>query len=194
MLTDDLLGLVTPDYLPAVFESRDKAEAAVAELMALGLPEADLGIAISNLAPGWYRLLDEEERDEAFGMVRGVEIGLPAGAIAGVALAAFAIPGVGTVLGGGGLALAGAGAFWGTFWGAWVGLMRKTHWTDNEERWTEVPMDAGDVLVLTRPGHHFDQVQHILTRHGALFFLDPQQPDHPIGMRAATSPSAVTAE
>lgn len=184
MITEELLELVTPDVLPAVFPSREQAEAAVAEIRALGLPEEDLGIAIADLEPGWYLLLDDEERSEAFGMVRGVEIGLPAGAIAGVALAAFAIPGVGTVLGGGGLALAGAGAFWGTFWGAWAGLMSKAHWNEDEERWTNVPMEAGDVLVISRPGHHYDQVRRILTRHGALFFLAPQQPEHPIGMRA----------
>jgi hypothetical protein len=187
MLPEDILDLVTPPILPAVFESRAQAEAAIADLKAHGLDEDQLGIAMLDIEPGDYRLLDEEERNELFGLIRGAEVGAPVGALAGIALAAFAIPGIGTVISGGGLAVAGVSAYWGALCGAWAGLLRKTHYNADEERWVEIPMQSDDVLVVIKPDHHYEEIHRILLANGARYFLDPKQPEHPIGLQPAGS-------
>lgn len=178
-----MLKMLTPTTLPAVFESREYAEAAVKELTELGLGEDEIGIVIPNLESGWYRLLDEEERNEFQGLVHGVEFGAPAGAIAGIALMAFAIPGAGTLAAGGLLAGAGVGAYWGVLIGAWAGLTKKVHWNQAEDRWIDVPINTKDVVVVVHPGHHYDEVHRIMAKYGARYFLDPDQPEHPIGFQ-----------
>lgn len=178
-----MLELATPIALPAVFETREQAEAVIEDLKALGLTEEEIGVVILELEPGRYRLLDEEEHDELLGLMQGVKVGVPAGVIAGIALGAFAIPGIGTLVGSGGLAMAAAGAWWGAICGAWAGLTRKVHWNEDEEVWVEMPVESGDVVVITKPGHHYDKVHHILEQHGARYFLDPSQPEHPLGFQ-----------
>jgi hypothetical protein len=100
----------------------------VLALQALGLGQAEIDLADLDLEPDWYRLLDEEERDQRAGLLHGIEVGIPAGALVGIGLMAFAIPGVGTVAVSTAADGAAVGAFWGSFLGAWAGLMRRSHW------------------------------------------------------------------
>lgn len=105
---------------------------------------------------------------------------VPAGALAGIALVAFAIPGVGTITASSLMLAATKGIWWGAFSGGWTGLMAKMRWDYDESRWVDIPLQSGNVLVVVRPGRHWDRVHQVMQRNGALWFLDPRQPDHPL--------------
>jgi hypothetical protein len=58
--------------------------------------------------------------------------------------------------------------------------MTKMRWDYDEDRWVDIPLQSGQVLVVVRPKGHWDHVHKIMERNGAIWFLDPDQPDHPL--------------
>lgn len=173
-----MTAVATPDLLPGVFPSQEQAEAAVKELQEAGYADKDIGIAM--VEHGHYRQLDEEAHDVLRGLSLGAIAGVPAGALSGIALLAFGIPGFGTLTLGSLILGATKGIQWGLVVGGWTGLMTKMRWDFDEERWVDIPLHSGHVLVVVRPGHHWDKVHHIMEQNGAIWFLDPKQPDHPL--------------
>ncbi|MFW6074005.1 MAG: hypothetical protein ACOC9Y_00310 [Chloroflexota bacterium] len=173
-----MTSLSTPDLLPAVFQQQDQAEAAVDDLRSIGYTDEDIGIAM--VEHGHYRLLEEEGHEVLRGLSLGSAVGASAGALSGIALLAFAIPGFGTLTANSVILAATKGIWWGAVIGGWTGLMAKMRWDFDQERWIDIPLQSGQVLLVVKPGQHWDQVHKIMERHGALWFLDPEQPDHPL--------------
>jgi hypothetical protein len=173
-----MAGITTPDLLPGVFPSRTEAEAAVQELQDAGFDKEDIGVAL--VEHGDYRVLNEEAHDILRGLSVGAAIGAPAGVLSGIALLAFVVPGLGTITAGSLVLAASKGLWWGAWFGGWAGLMTKMRWNYEEDRWVDIPLQSGQALVVVRPGHHWEQVHEIMERHGAIWFLDPEQPDHPL--------------
>lgn len=168
--------VATPDLLPGVFPNREQAEAAVQDLLEVGFHKEDIGVAI--VEHGHYRLLDEEAHEVLTGLSTGAAIGVPAGALAGIGVLAFAVPGLGAITAGGIVLAATKGMLWGAYVGGISGVMAKMRWDYDEDQWVDIPLESGQVLVVVRPGHHWDQVHHIMDRHGAIWYLDPNQPSH----------------
>src|SRR5690349_15332768 len=79
------------DVTLAVFRTMAQLEAAVQQLVHAGLhPDA---LDRQDLAPGRYELVDTTPSEEVSGAVRGIGIGLPAGAaVGGVAASFFGAP------------------------------------------------------------------------------------------------------
>ena len=170
--------LATPGMLPAVFDSRERAEAAIAELQREGYGDEEIGVAL--IEHGHYRVLDEEAHEVLDGLSKGAAIGVPAGAISGIALLTVLIPGMGSITASSAILALTKGAWWGAVIGGWTGLMTKMRWDYDEDRWVDIPLNSGDVLVVVRPKHHYDLVHRIMQENGALWFLDPAQPEHPL--------------
>jgi len=150
--------------IPAVFEEHRHAEAAVAELRALGIADDHLGVAIHE--PGEHVYEQDAERETLEAVRRGLMVGGPVGALAGIALIAVALPGVATIGIGGALAGVPSGTLAGGFLGGLAGLLAKVRLVDDEERWAEIPLSAGNVLLAVRTHGREDQVIDLLRRHG----------------------------
>jgi hypothetical protein len=150
--------------VPAVFSNRAQAEAAIADLRALGLQSDQLGVAVPD--PVYHQLIEHEDtvgQEELKGAAAGFFLGAPVGSIAGMALIALAAGGLGP-LGLTGI-LIGAGAMWGMVLGAEVGLAARVHSEEEEPHWSEIPLSHTDILVVARAGEQARAAQAVMVRH-----------------------------
>ena len=159
-------------HLGAVFGERAAAEAAVEDLRQLGLADEHLGVAVRQ--PDGYVFEEDAEADVAHGIEKGIAIGAPIGALAGMTVLALVVPGVGT-LGVGGIVAAGglSGALAGTYLGAFLGLTTEDHLLEEEWDWERVPLQPGQVLIVVAGHGHPDQVADVLERHGGHLVAKP---------------------
>ncbi|HSJ83148.1 MAG TPA: hypothetical protein VLA91_04955 [Acidimicrobiia bacterium] len=159
--------------LGAIFGERAMAEAAVEDLRRSGLAEEHLGVAVSG--SDIYVFEEDVEAETAHGMGRGIAIGAPIGAIAGMTALALVVPGVGT-LGVAGILAAGGvtGALAGGFWGAYLGLRSEEHIREEEWDWERIPLQSGQVMVVVDQHGHPDDVERILERHGGQIIAKPR--------------------
>jgi hypothetical protein len=152
----------------AVFGSPDQAEVAMRRLRALGIS----GDAIHQtpLPGGSYQCVDPSLGEGAAGVLRGAQLGAPAGAVLGLGMAAIS-----------GVApdafvwLAGIGAVMGAVVGSIVGAAVRAHYDDDIAEGIAVPDGSSASLLLAET--HSDgttrRARQVLRRAGALAFLDP---------------------
>lgn len=159
--------------LGAVFVDHAAAEAAVEELRSRGLGDEHLGIAVH--APDGYVFEQVTETEVVHGVEKGIAIGAPLGAAAGMTVLALIVPGVGT-LGVGGILAAGglSGALAGTYLGALLGLAAEDHVVDDEREWERIPLQPGEMLVVVSGHDHPDEVAEILRSHGGRLAAKPR--------------------
>jgi hypothetical protein len=159
-------------HVGAVFDDRAAAEAAVVELRRHGWADDHLGVAIRQADP--YVFEEDVGADISHAAEKGVAVGAPIGAIAGMAIMAFAIPGAG-LLGVGGILAAGGipGALAGTYFGALLGLAAEEHELDEEGDWERVPLEPGQVLVVVAGHGHPDDVTDVLGSNGGHLLSKP---------------------
>ncbi len=159
--------------LGAIFEDRTMAEAAVEDLRRSGLADEHLGVAVHE--SDTYVFEEDVEAETAHGMERGIVIGAPIGAIAGMTALALIVPGVGT-LGVAGILAAGGvtGALAGGFWGAYLGIKAEEHIMEEEWDWERTPLQPGQVMVVVDQHGHPDEVKRILEGHGGQIIAKPQ--------------------
>lgn len=93
------------EVVTAVFESRDKAEKAISQLRALGIPDQRIGIltpgsASADTIEKGVPVTDTEDpgMGRAMGAAVGGAMGAAGGATLGLAVATLAIPGIGPVI------------------------------------------------------------------------------------------------
>lgn len=162
--------------LGALFGDHAAAEAAVAELRGRGMGDEHLGVAVH--AEDGYVFEQDTEAEVTHGVERGVAIGAPLGAVAGMTVLALIVPGVGT-LGVGGILAAGglSGALAGTYFGALLGLAVEDHVVEDERQWERIPLQPGETLVVVSGHDRPDDVAGILRRHGGRLVTKPS-PTH----------------
>jgi hypothetical protein len=149
------------DHIGAVFAERRDADAAVDELRSAGFGSEHLGVAIRGTDSVAFEHDDGGEtlRDATTGAVAGV----PVGVLAGLALAAISVPGLGLgvlVVGGG------AGAWWGALVGGYAGVARRSRAWDEHRDIELLPRQPGEVMVVVCGHGHADMVGEVLRRHG----------------------------
>jgi hypothetical protein len=159
--------------LGAIFGDRIRAEAAVEDLRRSGLADEHLGVVVHG--SDIYVFEEDVEAETVHRMGRGIAIGAPIGAIAGMTALALIVPGVGT-LGVAGILAAGSatGALAGGFWGAYLGLRAGEHIMDEEWDWERTPLQSGQVMVVVDQHGHPDVVKRILERNGGRIIVKPQ--------------------
>lgn len=157
----------------AVFGDRDAAEAAVDDLIRSGLADQHLGVAMKEPTE---RVFEEDlEAGMSRSLRRGIAIGGPIGAIAGMTLLAVLVPGVGTLGAAGILAAGGAtGALAGGFWGAYLGVKSEEEVMEAEWEWERSPLREGETLVVVDQHGHPEEVTRILTAHGGRIVQSPE--------------------
>jgi hypothetical protein len=163
--------MATKHLVPALFADRKQAEAAIADLRAAGVPNEAIGIVVPD--PGTYEVHDPSAREAAAGLVRGVAVGTTVGTLAGIALSAVVFPGVGP-LGVGGLFLIGvhAGSLLGAVLGGYGGLVVTVRPHEDHDRFHEIPVGSGEVLVVVDAADRASQVRELLEAAGAECFMD----------------------
>ena len=161
----------TEDIL-AVFDNPEAAREAVRRVrQAIGDPHRAIAVP---LAPGRYQLADVSLQEVVHGAMHSATTSVPLGALAGIGLAAVAVPAAGPV------ALAGlglAGAIGGLVVGAMTGAIKRTRWDRDPAQFLEVPPDSEYMLVIVEASpalgrRETSRVMGILTRAGAIGFLD----------------------
>jgi hypothetical protein len=138
-----------------VFSSTDQAEAAVRDLIDRGVAEADISyLYMSEDDEVIEKNVDVEESDIGEDVADGVSTGAGIGAIAGLALTALAVPGLGTLLAVGPLSAllglgagAAAGAVVGGVAGGLVGALTSLGVEENQAQVYEDRLRVGGILV-----------------------------------------------
>lgn len=160
-------------HLGAIFDDRTSAESAVDALLAAGLAEEHLGIAVHHSEES-VAFDEDVDHDVAEGMETGIAIGAPLGAIGGMAFIALVVPGVGTIGVAGALAAGAAvGGLAGTVIGAFFGLETEEPLLDEEWHWERVTLEPGQVLVVVAAHGHPVDVADILVDHGGRLVSRP---------------------
>ncbi len=152
--------------VPAVFSSKADAEAALNELRSMGFGHDDLGVIVPD--PAHFHLIDESGKETWHGLYGGTIAGIPIGALAGMAMTALIIPGLG-VLGVGGALLVGGvgGAMWGAYLGSITGIAAEIMHVDDIERRYQIPLQKDEILVVVLANETAPEVCAVLERHNA---------------------------
>jgi hypothetical protein len=152
--------------VPAVFENRGQAEAAIKELRAMGYSDDDLGVMVPD--PEHYHLLDNSVKETLKGIGTGGVIGMPLGVLAGIGVASLMIPGLGPIGVGGALLWGGlGGTIWGAYLGAQIGLAAEIIHLEDIERRYEIPLKPNQMLLVVVAGNKANEVCRVLEMHGA---------------------------
>jgi hypothetical protein len=153
--------------VPGVFSDRSRAEKALEELRAIGLAEDEMGVIVPD--PAHHHLMTDPETETVKGLAKGVLVGGGIGALAGMALAALVVPGVG-VVGVGGALLFGThfGGLWGAISGAYLGLTTEIHHLEDIEKKYRIELQPGEILVVVVTDRdRAYEVCQIMQRNGA---------------------------
>jgi hypothetical protein len=157
--------------VPAVFDDREQAEAAIEELREIGFSDDELGVMVPD--PEHYHLMDNSLKEVMKGLGTGGAVGAPLGALAGLGVAGLLIPGLGVVGVGGALLWGGlGGAIWGTYLGAQIGMaVEIIHISDIERRY-EIPLKQNQILIVVVAANQSEKVCQIMESHGAHCFWE----------------------
>ena len=162
---------VLPHVIVGVFCSTQEAEAAVTELRQAGLMAEDIGLAIPE--PGAHPGLEAETTaiEELKATAAGMAIAAPLGSLAGIALTAIIVPGIGVLSVGGLLFAPVTGALWGAFFGAAGGFAAKVRMGPDEDLWYEIPLKTGDILLVVHAREKAHEAHDIMHRHDVRCFV-----------------------
>lgn len=162
------------NYVVGVFRDAEAARSAIDELRVAGFGAHDVDLLMPDLADSGPRTA---ETKAAEGTATGAVLGGLLGGLGGwlVGLGAIAIPVVGPVVAAGAFAtmLAGAGAGLGV--GAIAGGLIGLGIPEEEARWYEQEVEAGNTLVAVRGDGSYDAAREILRRHGA-YDIEAREP------------------
>jgi hypothetical protein len=162
------------DLVLAVFRTSGEAEIAMRRL-AEDHVRTD-GVRMTPLAPGRYDLADGMFGEEMSGLVRGAEIGGPAGAVVGLGAAASLLTGPSAeVLAG----FAIGGLFAGAILGALEGAVLRARFDDGCASVHQVQQGQPEVLLTVHTASANDtatRARRVLTSAGAVAFLDSTIP------------------
>lgn len=172
---DDIAALSAHDHIGAIFADRDEAAAAVEDLRALGLANEHLGVAVRGGESVVFEpdVDTEPARDSAVGAASGAELR----AVAGITLAALAVPGFGLLGVGGTLAIGGVPTTWGALIGAYTGAAASAAGCETHQVLSYTALRNGEVLVVVCNHGNGGAVRDTLQRHAGRL--------HPIDARPA---------
>lgn len=152
-----------------VFDSREKAEAAIDDLASAGFLSRDIGIAAGDTRGDWhdFRTSDEAPNVGA-GAAAGAATGAGIGGLWALGIAAGILPAIGPIIAGGLLASILASAATGAAAGGLLGALLGLGLSEDEARIYEREFASGKVIVTVRAPGRFDEAMQILESHGAL--------------------------
>lgn len=152
-----------------VFETREKAEAAIAELENEGFPNSDIGVAARDERGEWSEFRTPEENTSAEkGAVAGAATGAGVGGLWALGIAAGMLPAIGPVIAGGLMASILASAATGAAAGGLVGSLVGLGFSKEDAELYGTEFANGRVIVTVRARDRYVQASRILLSHGAI--------------------------
>lgn len=150
-----------------IFDSRDKAEAAIAELEAAGFAAEDIGIAARDPHGDWSEFhtadLDSGTRR---GAIAGAAAGIGVGGLWAIGIATGFLPAFGPVIAGGILGSLLVSAATGAAAGSLVGALVGLGLSEEHAQHYESEVEAGGILLTVSTGERFFEALRILQAHG----------------------------
>lgn len=157
---------ITFPTVVAVFDRREQAEVAIDGLWHAGFKHDQIGILVPGQGVREAQTPTGKVEDNAAGgAVTGAVTGGTLGAVAGAVLTGL-IPGIGPVLAGGILTGLVTGAAAGAAVGVYLGPFVALGLTEDEARHYHERVQAGQTLVVVRPGECLDEAVKILRECG----------------------------
>ena len=160
-------SMTSPRTAIGVFHSRDKAEAAIAELRRNGFDADDLGF-VSKRSDEWSDLAtDKEVSDSAAAGTAGIAAGAGIGGLWAAGILSGMLPAIGPAIAGGILGSVLSSMAAGAAAGGIVGALAGLGFTDEDTKYYQTEFESGRILVTVRAGNRFDEATRIMESHGA---------------------------
>lgn len=159
-----------------LFDTRDKAESAIAALYAAGFVSSEIGI-LARRTPEWqdYRqssatmtVTENSEENVVAGAATGAAAGAGLGGLWALGIAAGLLPAVGPIIAGGVLASILASAAMGAAAGGIVGALVGLGIPEQDAKYYDAQLAIGRTLVTVRADGRYDDAMNILFDHGAV--------------------------
>ena len=168
-----------------LFDSRDKAESAIAALYAAGFISSEIGI-LARRTSEWqdYRhpsptmvVTERTEESVVSGAATGAAAGAGIGGLWALGIAGGLLPVVGPIIAGGVLASVLASAAMGAATGSLVGALIGLGVPEEDARNYDAELASGRTLVTVRADGRYEEAMNILFDHGAVQ-VSPRIPDY----------------
>ncbi len=155
-----------------VFSDREKAEAAIDELLDEGFPDSQIGVVTRQTETSARRLDDDDDSDDegdsaATGAITGAAAGAGIGGLIGLGVLSGVIPIVGPALFAGTLGVLASNAAGGAAVAGLVGALTGWGISEDDARHYEKEIVAGRVVVTVTAGSRTEDARAILSAHGA---------------------------
>jgi len=152
-----------------VFEDRQHADKAVAELLKSGFSRDHIGVAMrhTETATGTATTTDADDSHAGSGALTGALTGLGLGALAGLGVLAGVIPVVGPAIAAGTLGVVLSNAAAGAGIAGLVGALVGAGIPEHEAEYYHGELEAGRTIVTVTADGRADEATAILRRHGA---------------------------
>lgn len=154
-------GAPPHEHIAAIFDDRKVATAALDGLRALGVDDGHIGLALNEGEPIVFE--HDDETGVVHRMVKGLAVGAPIGALAGIGLASVVLPGVAV---GGLAAFGGAGTLWGLLAGGYAATTGEADRWDRHEEFRSLLLAPGEVLLVVMGHGHARLVEQSLIDAG----------------------------
>jgi len=152
-----------------VFEDRNEADRAVADLKAAGFRDDQIGVAMRRMEGEVERTTeaDSEDTHAGTGAVTGVLAGLGLGALAGLGVLSGVIPIIGPAIAGGTLGVILSNAALGAGVAGLTGALVGAGIPEEEAEYYHKEFEAGRTIVTVNADGRYDDAYAVLRRHGA---------------------------
>lgn len=167
------MNTTTCSTVVGVFDSRDKAEAAISDLHASGFSESQIGLVLKDIRGGTTRSADDasaeaQAENAGEGALTGAVAGAGIGGLVGLGIMAGVLPVIGPAIFAGTLGMLASNAAGGAAVLGVIGAL--TGWGVSEEdaRYYESEIAAGRAVVTVTAGSRCGEARRILRTHGAV--------------------------
>jgi len=151
-----------------VFDSRDKAEAAITELHDTGFRETDIGLVIRNATTTGVKADDDVAENAGEGAMAGAVAGVGIGGLVGLGVLAGVLPVIGPALFAGTLGVLASNAAGGAAVLGVIGALTGWGIPEEDAKYYEGEVAAGRVVVTVTAGSRCSEARRILRSHGAV--------------------------
>jgi hypothetical protein len=150
-----------------VFEDRNQADRAVAELTRAGFSQGEIGVAMRHAEGTTDATSDADDSHAGSGAMAGALAGLGLGALAGLGVLSGVIPVVGPAIAAGTLGVILSNAAAGAGIAGLVGALVGAGIPEDEAKYYHGEFEAGRTIVTVAAGGRYDEAAAILRRFGA---------------------------
>jgi hypothetical protein len=167
------MNTTTCSTVVGVFDSRDKAEAAITDLHASGFTESQIGLVLRDTRRDISRPADEgtaedQAEDAGEGALTGAVAGAGIGGLVGLGVMAGVLPVIGPAIFAGTLGMLASNAAGGAAVLGVIGALTGWGLSEEDAKFYEGEIAAGRAVVTVAAGSRCGEARRILRTHGAV--------------------------